>query len=234
MWLLLLRRQTFLITYTVCYSLLQVVTLCRHVTLWLTSSLPLVTFGDTVTYPPYPRVSRIDWMPLIDKFVTHCFRGFVDFFALAFGTIFLLLLTPRPEVNAEIVRRESRVRIDFLELVLPEAVERHLPAFLQLLLLDGKGTFPWFDHILNHVLIPAERLLFFFVCFWPQKSQVFLDNLFLLAEMFDASLKGFDRLLGFRVKFLPAFQEQRHQFNLRSVRSFFFHLRKLFTRLQKE
>jgi hypothetical protein len=53
-----------------------------------------------------------------------------DFNLRLLGGASLLLFPPRPEVDAQVVRGEGRVRVDLLELARPQGVERHLLAFL--------------------------------------------------------------------------------------------------------
>jgi hypothetical protein len=62
---------------------------------------------------------------------------------------------------------------------------------------------------------------------------MFFDNFFLLTQMFDPRLKRLDGLSCGWVGFLPAFQEERDELNVSSLRLLFFQLRKLFPEDEK-
>ena len=75
---------------------------------------------------------------------------------------FLLLLSPRPEVNAQVVGGERGIWVDPFELACPQRVKRDLVAFFKLGILDGKSSLPRINDFLDHPLVPLERLFTLF------------------------------------------------------------------------
>ena len=119
---------------------------------------------------------------------------------------FLLLFSPGPKMNTQIVGGEGGIRVNFFEFAGPQGVKRNFATLFQFGVFYCQGLFPWVNDVMNHGFVPTKRFVISVSCFGPKKTKVLFDHFLLLAQMFDSCLKGLDGLSCAGVDIFPSFK----------------------------